>query len=195
MLFLPLTWLISYFILPVAVLLKFLFCTGLLLALLTWVLSLLNVHRHCRRTWIGLKIESHLGNSEVNWLWLALVKVRSYLDGSFPFRSWGLGHFFSTAYKCAGYVLIVTIGYLIINFALVNTALLIKVNVLNYFYNSLYLHTLFAYVFILSTLYTFCVARADSFWDLYDSIRFTLYMIWSIFFYTPEDMEDINDKE
>jgi hypothetical protein len=92
-------------------------------------------------------------------------------------------------YMCVLFILI--IGYFTIKFILPQSYICIKIDILKYFYNSLYLHTLFAYVAILCTLYSFCTIHFDYLLDLYYSVRFTLYMIWSLFFYTPEDLENL----
>jgi hypothetical protein len=65
------------------------------------------------------------------------------------------------------------------------SGILLYINILKYFYSSLYLHVLFAYVFVLCCIYTVFT----EYYGLVNIIRFISSIRWSWFFFTNEEIK------
>lgn len=93
-------------------------------------------------------------------------------------------HLVRLGYTCAYYLTLLILAYLYILCFTSESGILLHIDILKYFYSSLYLHVLFAYVFVLCCIYTVFT----EYYGLVNIIQFIVNIRWSWFFFTNEEV-------
>ena len=112
-----------------------------------------------------------------------------YIRLSYSFLILNLNVYFKAPLRltctCLYFIIHAPLVYFCLNCFTVGSRILLRVGILKYFYSSLYLHILFAYVFALCCIY----AVFAEYYGMHNIIYFIVNVRWSWFFYTKEEVE------
>jgi hypothetical protein len=92
---------------------------------------------------------------------------------------------------CIYYLTLLILMYLYTLCFTSESGILLYIDVLKYFYSSLYLHVLFAYVFVLCSIYTLFT----EYYGLVNIVQFIVNIRWSWFFFTKEEVKTNRTKD